>query len=181
MLIKIYICSLLWLDETQWRCIFLSPQQNAYVYITYFNIGMVSKIYNMFVCPLYFFRRYMAEILPIRRKTLSIQSIYQPLYFLHTPVRLQNSLWGTSKFDLWPLGGEDTLVCNTYCDTRRQSSWSSPRTHDIDTVSMYSNYIVLYTSVKKKKHIDASVKERPQTLLVFSEEICKRVLCNKHI
>ena len=29
-----------------------------------------------------------------------------------------------------------------------------------------------------KKHIDASVKERPQTLLVPSEEICKRVLCN---
>ena len=32
-----------------------------------------------------------------------------------------------------------------------------------------------------KKRIDASVKERPQTLLVPSEEICKRVLCNKHI
>ena len=34
---------------------------------------------------------------------------------------------------------------------------------------------------KYKKHLDASVKERPQTLLVPSEEICKRVLCNKHI
>ena len=33
----------------------------------------------------------------------------------------------------------------------------------------------------RKKHIDASVKERPQTLLVPSEEICKRVLCNEHI
>ena len=32
-----------------------------------------------------------------------------------------------------------------------------------------------------KKHIDASVKERPQTLLVPIEEICKRVLCIKHI
>ena len=32
-----------------------------------------------------------------------------------------------------------------------------------------------------KKHIDASVKERPQTLIVPSEEICKGVLCNKHI
>ena len=32
-----------------------------------------------------------------------------------------------------------------------------------------------------KKHIDASVKERPQTLLVTSEEIFKLVLCNKHI
>ena len=32
-----------------------------------------------------------------------------------------------------------------------------------------------------KKHIDASVKERPHTPLVPSEEICKRVLCNKHI
>ena len=36
-------------------------------------------------------------------------------------------------------------------------------------------------NMKYKKHIDASVKERPQTLLVPSEEICKRVLCNKHI
>ena len=32
-----------------------------------------------------------------------------------------------------------------------------------------------------KKHIDASVKERPQTLLVPLEEICKHALCNKHI
>ena len=32
-----------------------------------------------------------------------------------------------------------------------------------------------------KKHIDASVKERPQTLIVPSEEICKRGLCNTHI
>ena len=32
-----------------------------------------------------------------------------------------------------------------------------------------------------KKHIDASVKERPQTLLVPSEEIYKRDLCNKHM
>ena len=48
----------------------------------------------------------------------------------------------------------------------------------------------MYTSTKNydtanqesnEKHIDASVKERPQTLLVPSEEICKRVLCNKHI
>ena len=36
-------------------------------------------------------------------------------------------------------------------------------------------------SITYKKHIDASVKERPQTLLVPSEEIFKRVLCNKHI
>ena len=34
--------------------------------------------------------------------------------------------------------------------------------------------------VQNKKHIDASVKERQQTLLVPSEEICKRVLCNEH-
>ena len=32
----------------------------------------------------------------------------------------------------------------------------------------------------KKKHIDTSIKERPQTLLVPSEEICRHVLCNKH-
>ena len=36
-------------------------------------------------------------------------------------------------------------------------------------------------TLTNKKHIDASVKERPQTLLVPSEEICKRVLSNKHI
>ena len=41
-----------------------------------------------------------------------------------------------------------------------------------------TRYIRLYYN---KKHIDASVKERPQTLLVPSEEIYKRVLCNKHI
>ena len=35
--------------------------------------------------------------------------------------------------------------------------------------------------VPYKKTIDASVKERPQTLLAPSEEICKRVLCNKLI
>ena len=29
--------------------------------------------------------------------------------------------------------------------------------------------------MKNKKHIDASDKERPQTLRVLSEEICKRV------
>ena len=38
-----------------------------------------------------------------------------------------------------------------------------------------------HKSFYKQEHIDASVKERPQTLLVPSEEICKRVLCNKHI
>ena len=44
------------------------------------------------------------------------------------------------------------------------------------TSTVNSMYILLY-----KKHIDASVKERPQTLLVPSEQSCKRVLCNKHI
>ena len=39
--------------------------------------------------------------------------------------------------------------------------------------TFYNNY--------NKKHIDASVKERPQTLLVPSDEIYKRDLCNKHI
>ena len=40
---------------------------------------------------------------------------------------------------------------------------------------------VVFMYILNKKHIDASVKERPQTLLVPSEEINKRVLCNKHI
>ena len=35
--------------------------------------------------------------------------------------------------------------------------------------------------LSKKKHIEANVKERPQTPLVPSEETCTRVLCNKHI
>ena len=42
----------------------------------------------------------------------------------------------------------------------------------------YENVFITFID---KKHIDASVKERPQTPLVPSEEICKRVLCNKHI
>ena len=39
----------------------------------------------------------------------------------------------------------------------------------------------LHVQEQNKKHIDASVKERPQTPLVPSEDIYKRVLCNKHI
>ena len=34
---------------------------------------------------------------------------------------------------------------------------------------------VRYITDIYKKHLDASVKERPQTLLVPSEQICKRV------
>ena len=44
-----------------------------------------------------------------------------------------------------------------------------------------SGFNKVYIKETNKKHIDASVKERPQTLPVPSEEICKRVLCNKHI
>ena len=36
---------------------------------------------------------------------------------------------------------------------------------------------ILSIALLNKKHIDASVKERPQTLLFPSEEICNRVLC----
>ena len=46
------------------------------------------------------------------------------------------------------------------------------------------NLIGLFWNLKEyanKKHTDASVKERPHIPLVPSEEICKRVLCNKHI
>ena len=42
-------------------------------------------------------------------------------------------------------------------------------------------YKQVSNTITNKKHLDASVKERPQTLLVPSEQICKRVLCNKHI
>ena len=41
--------------------------------------------------------------------------------------------------------------------------------------------LVNFSTNKDKKHIDASVKERPQTPLVPSEEICKPVLCNQLI
>ena len=52
-----------------------------------------------------------------------------------------------------------------------------------DTVVDLCIFFMLICSVKNayKKHIDANVKERSQTLLASSEEICKRVLCNKHI
>ena len=40
---------------------------------------------------------------------------------------------------------------------------------------------ILSIALLYKKHIDASVKERPQTLQDPTEEIYKRVLCNKHI
>ena len=42
-------------------------------------------------------------------------------------------------------------------------------------------FLLTLLTVQNKKHIDASVKERPQALLIPSEEICKRVLCNKYI
>ena len=45
----------------------------------------------------------------------------------------------------------------------------------------FQSLIKMHKTKGNKKHIDASVKERPQTLLVPSEEIYKRVLCNKHI
>ena len=56
----------------------------------------------------------------------------------------------------------------------------------IDTTVSVDNFVCTYLYVciyfnNDKKHIDASVKERPQTLTVLSEEICKRVLFNKHI
>ena len=42
-------------------------------------------------------------------------------------------------------------------------------------------FLLTLLTVQNKKHIDASVKERPQILIVPSEEIFKRVLCNIHI
>ena len=54
----------------------------------------------------------------------------------------------------------------------------SPFTHAFDHSSLLfltDPEIVLGTN-RNKKHIDASVKERPQTLLVPSEKNCKRVL-----
>ena len=50
-----------------------------------------------------------------------------------------------------------------------------------DLSPKYTMNIFGYIKTKHKKHIDACVKERPQTLLVPSEEICKRILYNKHI
>ena len=60
--------------------------------------------------------------------------------------------------------------------THKWGSFLSP-SPKIRVMSMHVNKYI-YTN---KKQINASVKERPQTLLVPSEEICKRVLWNKHI
>ena len=57
----------------------------------------------------------------------------------------------------------------------------SLRSPDLQLFSSKSAAKKEIESSTNKKHIDASVKERPQTLIVPSEEICKRVLCNKHI
>ena len=60
---------------------------------------------------------------------------------------------------------------NVYSD-QRTSSYAM-------VLSLGSNQRLFRTMVNtNKKHLDASVKVRPHTLLVPSEEICKRVLCN---
>ena len=56
-------------------------------------------------------------------------------------------------------------------------------THDYNPY-VYQSVLQYALTVRisfSKKQIDASVKERLQTLLVLSEEICKRVFCNKQI
>ena len=55
---------------------------------------------------------------------------------------------------------------------------TSPNVIHLQYVS--SKYF-LRLNIINKKHIDASIRERPQSLLFSSEEICKHVLCNKHI
>ena len=50
----------------------------------------------------------------------------------------------------------------------------------MNTVFIHSYHNLCVFKINKK-HIDASVKERSQTLLVPSGDICNRVLCNKHI
>ena len=41
------------------------------------------------------------------------------------------------------------------------------------TLLVFYNHVLHCTTILYKKHLDASVKERPQTLLVPSEQICK--------
>ena len=61
------------------------------------------------------------------------------------------------------------------------SYWKQPWNNLDKQISHFRNVYVSSVTIVDKKHIDASVKERPQTPLVPSEEICKPVLCNKHI
>ena len=58
--------------------------------------------------------------------------------------------------------------------TGRTVTWNMGESENNRPVSFYK-YPTRNTS------FDASVKERPQTLLVPSEEIFKHVLCNKHV
>ena len=59
--------------------------------------------------------------------------------------------------------------------------WKWKEKNKVPGRNTLQTYHFVFVSKLNKKHIDASVKERPQTLLVLSEEICKRVLCNEHI
>ena len=73
------------------------------IYITYFNIGMLSRIYSMYVCPLYFFVLYNGRILltggdvlykiilPILRKSTSSLN-HTSLFHCSREIRLRRSL-----------------------------------------------------------------------------------------
>ena len=78
------------------------------------------------------------------------------------------------------------FVWNRWCCPTQNNI---PKNQNMNPFYCNQDYYMYYTNSNqkcvrinnKKQHIDASVKERPQTLLVPSEGIFKRVLCNKHI
>ena len=75
-----------------------------------------------------------------------------------------------------PKGGDAPMVTLVflYYVNERLSQLFKERTKRFYNIHVRVYYFP-YHARANKKHSDASVKERPQTLLVPSEEICKRV------
>ena len=91
-----YVLVLYDLSVHDWTTLNLKFKRNQDRYINnYLNIAFTNNI----LCPSHIVsfslrRRYMAEILPIRRQTLSNQSIYQSFSLLCSGIKIYVLEWG---------------------------------------------------------------------------------------
>ena len=56
-------------------------------------LSIISKVWPLYTTLVVFFRRYMAELFPTRRKTLSNWSINQQILFKHITLALSTQNW----------------------------------------------------------------------------------------
>ena len=122
---------------------------------------------------LYFFKRVGRTVISYSPKSLIIALLMNLKELSNNLSKLVPTLSyyydGVNNFDapLWIM-----IIPFSYLYTLFWSNYFSA----LVFISLCDIHVILYN-----QHTDASVKERPQTLLVPSEEICMRILCNKHI